>query len=114
MDILDLIGKSKQIIESTSGLEIVAKNNVNCTIEVKGITTSYDDLKHHVLLFFDIANNNVMTLAILKLEKLTTLHKAKLLRLRNMKCGEYICNITFSNKHEAMVTYIRESIFRAI
>ena len=115
MFIEKLLGHSKREVTEMSGDNIVSVNNVNCTIEVKDIECEvFGDTKHHVLFYFDLANNDIMTMAVLKVEDIGFFDKLKLKSKGSFQCGEYVGSVTFTGKREAVITYIRENILKAI
>lgn len=114
MKIEDLLGLTHKEVESLNKENIVAMNNVNCTIEVDNIKSPYNNNTNHSLLYFDLVDHSTMTMAVLKLEKLSLINKIKLRYISNIRYKEYIGIVTFTGKNEAVVTYIRENIIKAL
>lgn len=114
MHIRDYLGKSKKEVESLGKDNVVSVNNVNCTVEVKDICIEVVNTPCHAIFYFDLANNDVMTMALVKVEGLTILDKAKISLHKNFTCEGYIGSVTRTSNKDVLLTYIRENIYKAL
>lgn len=111
----DLLGRSFTDLKDTKEENIEAINNVNSTIELKNIGSSFDCEVHHALFFFDLADNNIMTMAVLKLENVKYFKRLKLKYKKDISCNGYIGSVTLSNEgRDVVITYVRENIINAL
>lgn len=114
MNINDLLGLSREQLESTNCGNIVSENNVNSTVELDNVKTQVDDCLHHGLFYFDLSDSDTMTMAIVKVEKFSKFRLFKFRLLNRVKCKEYIQTITLSTNNELVIAYIHENIIKAI
>jgi hypothetical protein len=85
-----LLGLSIKDLKAAKEENVIAINNVNSTVELKNVTSTFDDGEHHALFFFDLADNTFMTMAVVKFEGLDFKERWRIRRMRNIQCQGYI------------------------
>lgn len=110
----DLLGLTKRELEVQELDNVVSISNVNSTVELRNIRSSIDKKPHHVFFYFDLSDNSVMTMAVLKFENVSFLTRVRLKRINGSKCGSYVRTVTITNKKEAVISYVHENVVKAI
>lgn len=114
MKVEDLLGLSKITIEQMNGDYVIAVNNVNCTIEVHNLGCGFNSKNnHHALLYFDLVDNSIMNMAVIKLYNLSLIDKIKL-KVSDIQYKDYIGSVTYTGRREAIITYVRRNIYEAL
>lgn len=114
MKICDILGSTRDSIKALYEGSLESCNNVNKTIELSDVEIKYDKDKHNALLYFDLVDSSIMTMVVIKIEHVNFIKRLKLNISRNIKCKGYIGSITMIDKNEAVLTYIRENIIKAL
>lgn len=111
----DLLGKSFNELNDIGKDNLVAVNNVNSTIELRNVGSKFNYESHHALFFFDLADNNFMTMAVIKLENVKYFTRLRIKLKRNISYNGYIGSVTLFNKgRDVVITYVRENIIKAL
>lgn len=111
----NLLGQSFSDLKEVDEDDIVAINNVNSTVELRNVKSNFDTRGHHALFYFDLADNNTMTMAVIKLESITYFKRLKIKSIKDISCNGYIGSVTLFNKgRDVVITYVRENIIKAL
>lgn len=111
----DLLGKSFSELNDIGKDNIVAVNNINSTIELKNVGSKFNNKSHHALFYFDLVDNSVMTMSVIKLEKVSYFKRLVIRFKKNISCNGYIGSVTLVNKRrDVVITYVRENIIKAM
>ena len=114
MKLENLLGLSKHKIEQMNGDYVISINNVNCTVEVHNLGCGFDSYNnHHALFYFDLVDNNIMNMAIIKLDNLSIINRLRL-KLSNIQYRDYVGSVTYTGPKEAIITYLRRNIYEAL
>lgn len=114
MNIEKYLGMSKSAVLELGSDYIVNVNNVNGTVEVRDVDNVFGHDDNHAMLYFDLTNNSVMMMAILKIENVKLLDRIRLKLKGRFQYGEYIGCLTFHGKRDVIITYVRENIIKAL
>lgn len=111
MNIDSILGLPMEVVGTNYKDNVISVNSINKTIELKGIKTQYDKLKHNVLLYFDLINPAIMTMAVIKFEHMNFFTRIDLMKSNRTKCKEYVKVVTL-NGSSASLAYIHEKIIK--
>lgn len=95
--------------------DIVATNNVNSTIELTGVGCGLTgSASGNALLFFDLADSSIMTLAVVKVEHVNFIRRLRLKFSRISLCNGYVCSTASAGNRTVVVTFLRKNIYDVI